>query len=203
MDWLTFVSKLVDSLAWPLVALILGLVFRKKVLELITTIRKLKAGPVEAEFEIETKQIRATATAALQQVEITQATPQSPGRLEEPRGEVFAKLLNARNDPTGQIIEGWSTVDGELFRLGKQLGFIVDPLESTTKVYQAVMASDVLPEQTRRLVRELRDLRNKVAHGKVQATTEAAQDYLVAVDRVVELIFNYRKNIPNYTPDVR
>ena len=203
MDWLTFVSKLIDSLAWPLVALILGLVFRKKLLELITTIKKLKAGPVEAEFEMETKQIRATATAALQQAEVVHETPESGSRPEEPRGEIFAKLLNARNDPTGQIIEGWSTVDGELFRLGKQLGFVVDPLESTTKVYQAVMASDVLPHGTRRLVRELRDLRNKVAHGKVQATTEAAQDYLVAVDRVVELIFNYRKNIPNYVPSAR
>ena len=63
MDWLTFVSGLIDSLAWPLVALILDLVFRKKLLELITTLKKLKAGPVEAEFEMETKQIRATATA--------------------------------------------------------------------------------------------------------------------------------------------
>ena len=126
MDWLTFVSKLIDSLAWPLVALILGLVFRKKLLELITTIKKLKAGPVEAEFEMETKQIRATATAALQQAEVVHETPESGSRPEEPRGEIFAKLLNARNDPTGQIIEGWSTVDGELFRLGKQLGFVVD-----------------------------------------------------------------------------
>ena len=203
MDWLTFVSKLIDSLAWPLVALVLGLVFRKKLLELITTLKKLKAGPVEAEFEMETKQIRATATAAFQQAELVRATPESPSRPEEPRGEIFAKLLNARSDPTGQIIEGWSTVDGELFRLGKQLGLIADPTESTTKVYQKVMASDMLPEESKRLVRELRDLRNKVAHGKVQATTEAAQDYLMAVDRVVELVFNYRKNIPNYVPSVR
>jgi hypothetical protein len=61
MDWLTFVSKLIDSLAWPLVALVLGLVFRRKLLDLIPAIRKFKAGPLEAEFELAAKEIRVSA----------------------------------------------------------------------------------------------------------------------------------------------
>ena len=112
---------------------------------------------------------------------------------------VVAKLLEARNDPSGAILQGWGSLDGELFRLGVQMDLIVeDPLTSTTKVYEAVMGSDVLPAETRRLVRELRELRNKVAHVKVVPTPESAQDYIAAVDRVVELIRNYRKNLPNY-----
>jgi hypothetical protein len=202
MDWLTFVSTLIGSLAWPLVALALGLVFRRKLLDLIPAIRRFKAGPLEAEFELAAKQVRASAADAS-----SQSKPTISGRSEERRDEgadeIVARLLNARSDPAGMILEGWAKVDGELFRLGHQLGDIVDPLTSTTKVYESVMSSNILPWETIRLVRELRELRNKVAHAEVIPTSDAAQDYVLAVDRVVELIHNYRKNLHNYGPTNR
>ncbi len=202
MDWLTFISKVIESLAWPIVALVLGLVFRRKLLDLIPSIRKLKAGPVEAEFELAAKQVLADAA----EVSTQDAVPVAKARPEVEavgRQEIVARLINARTDPAGMILEGWAKVDGELFRLGQQMGLLVDPLKNTSKVYQSVMASDVLPIGTKQLILQLRDLRNKVAHVKVTPTPEAAQDYLLAVDRVVELIFNYRKNLPNYGPSNR
>jgi len=201
MDWLTFVSKLIDSLAWPLAALVLGLVFRRKLLDLIPAIRKFKAGPLEAEFELAAKEIRVSAAEVSAKSEATKGGEPESQR-EEGRKEIVESLLSARSDPAGMILEGWSKVDGELFRLGHQLGDIVDPLTSTAKVYESVMSSGVLPFETTRLVRELRDLRNKVAHVKVVPTSEAAQDYVLAVDRVIQLINNYRKNLPNYRPTI-
>ncbi|MDO9009789.1 MAG: hypothetical protein Q8K57_03780 [Thiobacillus sp.] len=201
MDWLTFVSKLIDSLAWPLVALVLGLVFRRKLLDLIPAIRKFKAGPLEAEFELAAKEIRVNAAEVSAKSEPTKGGEQEEQR-EEGKKDIVDTLLSARNDPSGMILEGWSKVDGELFRLGLQLGDIADPLISTTKVYESVMGSGVLPLETTRLVRELRDLRNKVAHVKVVPTSDAAQDYVLAVDRVIKLIHNYRKNLPNYRPTI-
>ncbi|WP_146029971.1 hypothetical protein [Vibrio vulnificus] len=59
MDKLTFISKMIDSISWPLVTLILGLAFRKQIAELFPYLKKLKAGPVEAEFEMEAKQVLA------------------------------------------------------------------------------------------------------------------------------------------------
>lgn len=199
MDWLTFISKAIESLAWPIVTLVLGLVFRRKLLDLIPALRKLKAGPVEAEFELAAKQVLAKAAEASAQDE--SVAGKAPQELQPADGEkIVARLLNARNDPAGMILEGWARVDGELFRLGQQMGLLVDPLENTQKVYQSVMAADILPVGTKQLVRELREMRNKVAHVKVHPTPDAAQDYLLAVDRVVELILNYRKNLPNYGP---
>lgn len=199
MDWLTFISKAIESLAWPIVTLVLGLVFRRKLLDLIPALRKLKAGPVEAEFELAAKQVLANAAEASAQDE--SVAGKVPQELRPADGEkIVARLLNARNDPAGMILEGWAKVDGELFRLGQQMGLLVDPLENTQKVYQSVMAADILPVGTKQLVRELREMRNKVAHVKVHPTSDAAQDYLLAVDRVVELILNYRKNLPNYGP---
>ena len=201
MDQATFLTKMTEALAWPVVALVLGLVFRRKLLDLIPLIKRFKAGPLEAEFEREARQILSSATeVAAHASQPTSTTPASTNEsASDGDSRVVAKLLEARNDPSGAILQGWSSVDSELFRLGVQMDVIVeDPLTSTTKMYQATMASNVLPAETRRLVRELLDLRNKVAHVKVVPTPESAQDYIVAVDRVVELIRNYRKNLPNY-----
>lgn len=196
MDWLTFITKLVEALAWPIVVLVLGLMFRRKLLEIIPTLRKLKAGPVEAEFELAAKQALANAEETNIQGLAEASVPVI--KTEAGSGQVIAKLREARGDPAGAILEGWAKLDGELFRLGLQVGAVVDPLENTGKVYNAVMSSGVLPAQTMSLVRELRDLRNLVAHVRVKPTAEAAQDYVLAVDRAVELILNYRKNLPNY-----
>lgn len=198
MDLLTFFTKMTEALAWPVVALILGLVVRKRVLDLIPALRKLKAGPVEAEFEIATKQILVEA------VEVSGRQPPPPaveGPMEPKKPEderVVEKLLHARSDPSGVILMGWGSVDGELFRLGHQMGLLDDPLTNTAKVYDSVMKSDILPVGTKKLVMELRDLRNQVAHTRVVPTADSAQDYVLAVERVVELIHNYRKNLPNY-----
>jgi hypothetical protein len=200
MDSFTFISKLIDSLAWPVVALVLGLSFRKKLLDLLPAIKKLKAGPVEAEFELAVKEVRVSALGITDQ-SATPATEESKVD-EEKSKKIWSTLLSARNDPIGIILEGWSRVERELFKFGHQMGDIVDPVTSTTKVYESTMRSDALPEETKRLVRELRELRNKVAHAKVVPTPDAAQDYVFAVDRVTTLIHNYRKNLSGYQSEI-
>lgn len=200
MDWLTFISKAIDSLAWPVAGIVLGLMFRKKLLELLPTLRKVKAGPLEAEFEMAAKQVLAGTADVVSKEAKTDAPHPTTG---SSVGDAAAKLLTARAEPTATIIEGWSTLDGELHKLGRQTGIEIDPLENQLKVYQATMDSDVLPAETKKLVRELRKLRNQVAHAQVVPTPDSAQDYLVAVERVVDLIRNYRKNLPGYTADVR
>ncbi|MFI8619265.1 hypothetical protein ACIGHN_27610 [Acidovorax sp. NPDC077693] len=226
MDLLTFISRVVDSLAWPVAAIVLGLIFRKKLLDLIPNLRKFKAGPLEAEFELAAKHAR-EGSADLHARDAVPDAPRvivnpseereyaaDPGEIDATSGasrstnnpgieDAAAKLLIARTEPTATIIEGWTTLDSELHKLGRQTGLVVDPLEGHAKVFQTITASDVLPAGTRQLIRELRHLRNQVAHAEVIPTPDSAQDYLVAIERVVQLVRNYRKNLPGYTADVR
>lgn len=200
MDWLTFITKLVDSLAWPVVALILGGVFKKQLKELLPFMKKLKAGPLEAEFEREAERV-------LEEVSNVTAANVSAGLQGQISGytsqEIVGELLNAKNDPSGTILEGWSKVDGELHKFGRQMQIIHDPLENTGKVYSKILQTGGLPTGTVEILRELKDLRNKVAHAKVAPSVDAAQRYLVAVDKVIDLIHNYRKSLPNYGPENR
>lgn len=171
---------------------------RKRILELLPTMTKIKAGPVEAEFDLAARQVLVTASEVS---EHSEGASVLNGEVAETSGKKFVdELLSARSDPAGMILEGWGKVDGELFKLGLQEEMFEDPLENTGKVFNAVMSSRVLPAATASLIHDLRELRNKVAHARVTPSSESAQDYLVAVDRVVELIRNYRKNLPNYGP---
>lgn len=198
---LTFISTVIGALAWPVVALIVALVFRKAILELLPAIRSLKAGPLSVAFENKAKDIRVKVAeeSASEQARLPEKAL-SPKQLSLTAEAARESLLIASADPTGSVLDGWGKVDGEIFRLGMQMGEIVDPLEGTQKVYSWVMQSNILPVGTKELIRGLRDLRNQVAHRNVVPTTEAAQNYLASVDRVVELIHNYRKNLPNYSP---
>lgn len=196
LDRLTFFSKIIDSLAWPIVALVLGMAFKRRLLELLPTIKKFKAGPVEAEFELAAKKVLAETSQ-----ETTTVAPPVANEEQQPdttTDEIVSDLLSARGDPSRMILEGWAKIDGQLHQLGRQINVIHDPLESIDNVYHAIMEADVLPPHTFKLLRELKGLRNKVANAQVIPTVDAAQDYLVAANRVVELIINYRKKLPNY-----
>lgn len=200
MDWLTFISKLIDSLAWPVAGVALGLIFRKRLLDLIPLLRRVKAGPLEAEFESATKQVLVNTTALVSKGHASGASDLVP----RPRSEDAAeKMLTAELEPTATIIEGWSRLEAELLNFGRQIDIMVDPLGSQNNASRKIMDSDVLPYETRRLIQDLRQLRNKVAHADVIPTSESARNYLVSVERVLELVRNYRKNLPGYTTDVR
>ncbi len=200
MDCLTFISKVDDSLAWPVASVLICLIFRKKLLDLIPLLRKVKAGPLEAEFELTTKLVLAS-TADLASKQQTPELTETGTKLSAE--EAGLKWLTVRSEPIATVIEGWATLDGELHKLGRQTGLVVDPLENQLKVYNAILDSDILPVGTKHLVANLRKLRNQVANAEVIPTPESAQDYLISVERVVELIRNYRKNLPGYTADLR
>ena len=50
MDWLTFISKLVEALAWPAVVVGVLLHLRKEFPSIVRSLRKLKFKDVELEF---------------------------------------------------------------------------------------------------------------------------------------------------------
>jgi hypothetical protein len=58
MDWLSFIASVLASVAWPAAMLCVVLLLRKELVARLPFLRKLKAGPVEAEFEREVKNSR-------------------------------------------------------------------------------------------------------------------------------------------------
>lgn len=188
MDLLTFISKIIDSIAWPIVVLILGLVLRERISSLLPFLRKIKAGPVEAEFDAEVRKVLEGSK------EIIAKSPATSSKTQE-ADVALAKIYTAKHDPTNMVLEGWRNVDGALFRFGKDAGVIVDPMDSSSKVYMGVISTDLLEFETKKLVVELYEMRNRVAHAKIKPSMESAKDYILAVEQVVKLIEKQRESV--------
>lgn len=192
MNLFSFISKIVESTAWPIVFLILGIIFRKSIKELLPFIRKIKAGPVEAEFDAEARKLIEESKEVLA---TTQTNKKKATSDEEQDDIALAKIYITKKDPSKMVLDGWNNVDGALFRLGRDAGSIVDPMDSINSVYRTVIATDLLDTKTKKLVVEVFEMRNRVALANLTPSPDAAQNYILAVEQVVKLIEKQREKL--------
>lgn len=155
MDNNTLASSIIESLAWPVTALIVLALFRKELSSLFARIRKGQFGDATVEFEV--------AVAAVE--EIVQAkggvrkAAHSPARIEDRQ--------RAEDDPRGSVIKAWLELDrearGALQRKGVlDVSGVNRPIDRYIK--ELAKLSDNLDDQDLMVFRELRAIRNKSVH---------------------------------------
>ena len=193
MDILTFIAEMTNAIAWPVAILILGLAFRKQVAGLLPFMNKIKAGPLEAEFDLEAKSILLDSKEIAAKI----SNEKSPKiSLESERSDVeLAKIFTSDKNPKEMVLDGWRNIDGALWRIGKDAGIIVDPMQNTDRVYLTVISTNALSNDTKKLVVELYELRNRVAHANISLSLDAARDYLLAIEQAVKLIEKERETV--------
>ncbi|WP_110673789.1 hypothetical protein [Salinicola sp. RZ23] len=167
MDWLTFISSLVRSLAWPVFALILALLFRDQILQFGAFIKKLRAGPIEAEFEHDLEQLRSL----------------SPGRddvVGVRAGEEGTFLTQlAERHPRTAILEAWTRLERAVrASLSSRESEDRGPGEvSAARLPELLVQAGLIDQPQVTLYHELRRLRREVARG-LEPTKEAARTYV-------------------------
>jgi len=57
MDWLTFVTKIIESLAWPVSIVVIVLILKKPISALLPLLRNLKYKDLELSFGEELKKV--------------------------------------------------------------------------------------------------------------------------------------------------
>ncbi|WP_110669733.1 hypothetical protein [Salinicola halophilus] len=169
MDWLTFISSLVRSLAWPVFALILALLFKDQILQFASFIKKLRAGPIEAEFEHDLERLRSL----------------SPARNEFAgvrAGEVVeTRLLTelAERHPRTAILEAWTRLEraarAALPRQDSENG--VPGEVSAARLPEPLIRAGRIDQPQVTLYHELRRLHREVAR-HLEPTQEAARTYV-------------------------
>ncbi|MBF4497732.1 hypothetical protein [Vibrio vulnificus] len=193
MDILTFISKLIGTIAWPVVILILGLSYRAKITELLPYLSKIKAGPVEAEFDLEARKLLVDSKGIIARGVIGETEELFS---EEQESDIsLAKIYTGEQDSTTMVFEGWKNIDGALWRFGKDAGLIVDPMDSIDSVYRSVISTDFLMPETKKLVIELYEMRNRVVQANIKPSLNAARDYILAVEQAVRLIEKQRESV--------
>lgn len=197
MDVLEFTSKVIDALAWPVGTVVLVALLRKEVLELVPKLTKLEAGPLKAEFSIETKKVLVEAQ-EIQPARIEGEELNFPGDI--PRDEnmhqdslSIARWRSAWLNPSLAIIDAWKDIEDALLAIitGRNIS-IPERSRGNIGVWISAIAQEgILPLDTLSVIHELRELRNNAAHAAFEPTSEAAQDYLLAAQRLVMVLNSY------------
>lgn len=182
MDPLAFISSIASSIAWPVVALILAVAFRKQIIGLLDRPpTRVKAGPFEVEWaEAEKAVAVALATGAA-----------APAR-ESIAGSLLDRLSAlVDTDPTGAIMAAWNEVERALRdRVG---GIAQQPSIAGATLAHIAREGGHISAQTEEALGGLRALRNLAAHGPGgEVDRGKARDYVALADSTIYAIRTWR-----------
>ncbi|MFW5920431.1 MAG: hypothetical protein ACOCUS_01225 [Polyangiales bacterium] len=156
MDWMTFSAKLIDALVWPLTVLVGVLLLRRPLGELLPEMRKVKYKDFEAEFGAQMDELRQESEQA------------GGGRPSTPAATDRTRRLHdlAAVAPNAAVLAAWRKVETAARALLDAEGYELDYAVATPyRMIESVLAGDELLEPRQiKMYRQLRRLRNKVAH---------------------------------------
>ncbi|MEV0066117.1 hypothetical protein [Amycolatopsis sp. NPDC050768] len=169
MGALEFISSLVSSLAWPVVVTTLVIALRKPIARLLTArpLKSLKAGPGGLELQYFDDKL-AGAEAHIEEAEQPRAKPDQdgsqPGASFDEPGAIPDEVANlATTWPPAAVFVSFALVEKAIRDSAADLP---DPAEQFgVRSPTSTIARKVLSEAEYAAFEDLRDLRNKVAHG--------------------------------------
>jgi hypothetical protein len=171
MDWVTFASKAIDSLAWPAATIVLVVLLRHEIKKIIPYLKRIKAGPLEAEFERELEELKES---------IAEPTAIEREAVTDPASKEFLFHL-AQLHPRSAVLESWVRVEAA----ARTVLAAKDPTSSTrryipaAKLAELLAQLDVLNSGQVSLFHKLRGLRNDVAHQEnLVLTFDSASAYI-------------------------
>ncbi|CAJ0698599.1 hypothetical protein [Ralstonia holmesii] len=192
MDWLTFITKMAEALAWPITALILAISFRKRLAEKLHQLLELTLpGGTKAVFESKLEKVEAEV------VRDEPAVAQNPGNVRfsihvpDARGSDDALALKA--NPTGVVMEKWK----EWETAARAAYFSAYPERASSNKYFTRMRllselrkAGLLTEEDQKVANELGELRNLVAHTSgTSLSKEQVNRYASLIDLLVDGLF--------------
>ena len=191
--------QLIDSCAWPTVALIALMIFREPLLERMRSLRSVTAGRFAAEFGDVEPQVDEAIGA-----EAERAAAESSAGPEEPRTDKSASVefrildgfqeiaIVADDNPSYAVVASWSLLERIL---SNYLETVWEPSgarrpfpRSGVTVLNELQRMHLLEPQTIEALGSLRRLRNEVAHGSINPEVGAATAYVQNTSALAEKI---------------
>jgi len=197
MDKWTFAVEMSKAWAWPVVAVLVVIVFRGKLTKLFDEVTELKGLGVEAKFARGAKE----ALAEVETIEAAEPPPAGPAPepfdpnapLDDPllpRIEPINALFTTAN-PKAAVLMARSNIEAAVKRLvmlkgvtapsGRaNFGSMVRALRSKFAISEAVVKTSL----------ELYALGSKAAHGDFEPDVSSARDFVQASEKLVRLLLS-------------
>jgi hypothetical protein len=159
--WLTFITKLTETLAWPVIVLIVATLFRQPIVEVIPALRRLRYKEFEVEFGRD----------LLETQQRTAVTVPERAQLPPSGMETLARLQRvAAVAPSAAVLEAWREIETAAADAASNYG-----LTATGGSWELLLGlrnQKVLDSTQVETMEALRKLRNKVAHARDGEVTE-------------------------------
>jgi len=166
MGVLSFIAEMTKALAWPVAAVVVGLIFRRTISNLLEGVRLRRIGKGEwsADFATAAKEVRAELP--------------SPARQETRLGEIDAETIRlADASPAAAISEVWGELEqrvrGAAVKAGIQQQLLPELLRGLTE-------KQIIRPSTAEGVLGLRNMRNLAVHAPAEhVTTAQANEFII------------------------
>lgn len=174
-DWLGFISKMTEALAWPLAIVIIAIMFRRPLVRIFQKIRKLSYGDTSIEFEIEKAE-----------EQLQDAIPQQLPEVDRPAIDTrFEQLLKI--SPEAAVTDAWKPIESELRRISDGLGYDEKRSLRALSVLSRLVQQNLIRPEVADLVNELRNIRNLAAHSADVSPDTALRFYDMSAKVLKEL----------------
>jgi hypothetical protein len=182
VGWEAFMASLVQSLAWPAGVVAVVVVLRKPIAAVLGQgVRRVKAGPVEVEFD----QIQAEVREELaRSPELAEAAP-AEGQASTPTTSLGKELSRlAELSPEAAVMEASRRIE---YRLAEMLDDAGVPHRRIGLRGLARLAQEhgLISDETLAAIDGMSVLRNLVAHVRGDIGVDRARDYLALADAVL------------------
>lgn len=176
---MTFVASLVHSLAWPAAVFGLVVLLRRPLGEALTHgIRRLKAGPLEIEFDQEATEVREEIR------RIPEVAAAEPRRLPVSLADELARLVEV--SPRAAVLEAFARIEERLEDLLEKAGKRPDRRLGGPALARLASGHKLISIETGDAVQGLSVLRNLAAHApRDDIGTDRTRDYVAMADAVL------------------
>ena len=156
MDTMTFIAEMAKALAWPVATASVVVVLRHELKALAPVLKRVKAGPVEAEFDREVRELA-------RETEHQQPSP-NPDPKSLPERQKLLQLADI--DLRSAVIEAWHCVEFAARRVveARDPSITARELQSSSALLRSLNRYEVLSRDEVTLFNELRALRNQAVH---------------------------------------
>ncbi|MFI5839006.1 DUF4145 domain-containing protein [Catenuloplanes sp. NPDC051500] len=177
MEWFKGIVALVTGLAWPAVVLISVVLLKREIGRAIGRVTRFSGAGVELDFSE-----RMEAVGAIAEAIVPDVPAELPGvvtaneRVAVGDGPSLRDLLDETGrKPVNAIMRAWNLVEAGTTRLAGATGRL-----GTMAELRALTGSGEISMDLYELARQLRDLRNRVAHGQAVPTAAEAREFVGA-----------------------
>lgn len=186
MDWLTFITEITKSLAWPICALIIFLNFKTHLANLLQGIklRSIKKGEFQADFDNMAEEIREDLPK-----KGTVSTEDNPFKSVESEIEKYITT-----SPVRAITQAWNQVEGMVNSVAVRNNISRSTIGSTLEV---MTSKGLITSATKDSINGLQRLRNLAVHGPAnEITPKKAREFFVMSEAA---IWSMQENIKKST----